>query len=124
MPMTAMLCCQVWLPAWITTTYPVLCVHLLIVVVTSEGEAGVAPFKRCRSKSVLAAVVGAAASPAPAQPYARAVTVEELGQELGVDAADLEVMIAVLGERVDDELSAGQGADLLDMVGAKVRLRA
>jgi len=29
-------------------------------------------------------------------PYARAVTVEELGQELGVYAADLEVMIAAL----------------------------
>jgi hypothetical protein len=51
------------------------------------------------------------------------VTVEELGQELGVDAGDLEVMIAALGERVDDELSAAQAADLLDVLDAKVRLR-
>jgi hypothetical protein len=50
-----MFCCQVWRPAWIATAY---CVHSLIVVVTSEGEAGVAPFKRRSSKSVLAAVVG------------------------------------------------------------------
>ena len=56
-------------------------------------------------------------------PYPRAVTVEELGQELGVDAADLAVMLTTLGERVDDELRAGQAADLLDVLDAKVRLR-
>ena len=56
-------------------------------------------------------------------PYARAVTVEELGRELGVDAGDLEVMIAALGERVDDEMSAAQAADLLDVIDAKIRLR-
>jgi hypothetical protein len=50
------------------------------------------------------------------------VTVEELGQELGVDAGDLEVVIAALGERVDDELSAVQAADLLDVLDGKVRL--
>ena len=51
------------------------------------------------------------------------MTVEELSQELGVDAGDLEVMIAALGESVDDELSAAQAADLLDVLDAKVRLR-
>ena len=51
------------------------------------------------------------------------MTVEELGRELGVDVGDLEVMIAALGERVDDELSAAQAADLLDVLDAKVRLR-
>ena len=55
--------------------------------------------------------------------YARAVTVEELSRELGVDAGDIEVMIAALGERVDDELSAVQAADLLDVLDAKIRLR-
>jgi hypothetical protein len=51
------------------------------------------------------------------------VTVAELGRELGVDVRDLEVMIAALGERVDDELSAVQAADLLDVLDAKIRLR-
>ena len=51
------------------------------------------------------------------------MTVAELGRELGVDVRDLEVMIAALGERVDDELSAVQAADLLDVLDAKIRLR-
>jgi hypothetical protein len=49
--------------------------------------------------------------------------VAELGQELGVDAGDIEVMIGALGERVDDELTAAQAADLLGVLDAKVRLR-
>ena len=51
------------------------------------------------------------------------MTVTELGEELGVDAGDIEVMIAVLGEHVDEELTATQAADLLDVLDAKVRLR-
>jgi hypothetical protein len=51
------------------------------------------------------------------------VTVAELGEELGVDAGDIKVLIAALGERVDDALTAAQIADLLDVLDAKVRLR-
>jgi hypothetical protein len=72
---------------------------------------------------LLAVAVGAAASSGWDSAYPRAVTVDELGQELGVDAGDLEVVIAALGERVDGELSAAQAADLLDVLDAKVRLR-
>jgi hypothetical protein len=48
----------------------------------------------------------------------------ELGEDLGVDAGDIRVMFAALGEQVDDELTAAQAADLLDVLDAKVRLRA
>jgi hypothetical protein len=51
------------------------------------------------------------------------VTVTALGEELGVDAGDIEVMIAVLGEHVDEELTGTQAADLLDVLDAKVGLR-
>jgi hypothetical protein len=72
---------------------------------------------------LLLAVVGAAASSCPNEPYPPPATVAELGQELGVDAGDIEVMIGALGERVDDELTAAQAADLLGVLDAKVRLR-
>ena len=36
------------------------------------------------------------------------MTVTALGEELGVDAGDIEVMIAVLSEHVDEELTATQ----------------
>ena len=83
-----------------------------------------APFEHGGSWLLLEVAVGAAASSGWDPSYARAVTVEELGRELGVDAGDLEVMIAALGERVDDELSAVQAADLLGVLDAKIRLRA
>ena len=57
------------------------------------------------------------------QPYPRPMTVAELGRELGIDTGDIEVIIASLGERVDDELTAMQAADLPDVLDAKVRLR-
>lgn len=61
--------------------------------------------------------------PSLTEPYARPMTVVELSQELGVDAGDIQVMIAALGERIDDELTPVQAADLLDVLDAKVRLR-
>jgi hypothetical protein len=51
------------------------------------------------------------------------MTVAELSRELGVDAGDIHVMVAALGERIDDELTPMQAADLLDVLDAKVRLR-
>jgi hypothetical protein len=51
------------------------------------------------------------------------VSVAELSQELGIDAGDIEVIIAALGERADDALTAAQTADLLDVLDAKLRLR-
>ena len=55
--------------------------------------------------------------------YARPVTVAELSLEMGIDAGDIEVMIAALGVSADSELTAAQTADLLDVLDAKVRLR-
>jgi hypothetical protein len=49
------------------------------------------------------------------------VTLAELGDELGIDAGDLTVMVTALGEHAADELPDLLLADLLDVFDAKTR---
>ena len=55
--------------------------------------------------------------------YARRVTIAELGEEMGVDVDDVTVMAMALQERIDDELTWEQAADLRDVLEAKLRAR-
>jgi hypothetical protein len=50
-------------------------------------------------------------------------TIAELGEEIGVDVADVAVMVATLGKPVDDGLTWEQAADLRDLLEAKLRVR-
>ena len=55
--------------------------------------------------------------------YARRVTIAKLGEEMGVDVDDVTVMAIALQERIDDELTWEQAADLRDVLEAKLRAR-
>jgi hypothetical protein len=47
----------------------------------------------------------------------------ELGEEIGVDADDIAMLLAALGERAAGELTWEQAADLCDVLEAKLRAR-
>lgn len=51
------------------------------------------------------------------------MTIVELGDELGIGADDVAVMVAALGDTVGDELTWKQAADLLDVLDARFRVR-
>jgi hypothetical protein len=55
--------------------------------------------------------------------YGGRVTIAELGEEMGVDVDDVAVMAMALQERIDDELTWEQAADLRDVLEAKLRAR-